>query len=215
MQATFRSGRNLAIAAAALLAITAVVEFTLGIAWLTFEPTWRGSNLAEMVLSLLETTSGLVWIATAVLFSTWVYRATANLPALGAVATRFTPAAAVWAFFIPFVNLVRGHQVMAMIWNESQPRPLTFAGFLKARSIPLVNWWWGLWIGSRVMGWIGELVSDVDGEPTWRGVLLVPSAVAAILCLVMVLKADERQREQAIDLERRAGVPRPTGMALR
>jgi hypothetical protein len=215
MQATFRSGRNLAIATAVLLAMTAVLEGALAVAWLTMTPSCQLSELATSFVTLLETTSGLLWIATAVVFSMWIYRATANLPALGALSTRFAPGAAVWAFFIPFVNLVRGHQVMAMIWSESQPRAVTDAGFLKPPSIAIVNWWWGLWIGSRVMGWIAQFVSDVDGQPMWQGALLVPSAVAALLCLVMVLKADQRQLEQAVDLERRASVPRPTGMELR
>src|SRR5262249_10205754 len=69
----------------------------------------------------LEIFDLLLFIAATVVFLTWVHRSIANLPALGSMSCRFTPSGAVWSYFIPFVNLVRGHQVMATIWTESQP----------------------------------------------------------------------------------------------
>jgi hypothetical protein len=220
MEATFKSGRNLATATVVLLAITAVVEIGLSIGWAMMaqssydDPGTR--VIALGVVSLLAMCSMMLFIATAVTFSMWIYRATANLPALGSLSCRFTPAGAVWAFYIPFVNLVRGHQVMAMIWTESQPLPLTDEGYLKPRSIAIVNWWWGLVITRNVLGWIVSwALTSVTTAAEASAFFMLPSAVAAILCLVMVHKADARQRAQAEDLARRASVPQPTGMELR
>jgi hypothetical protein len=229
MDATFKSGRNLAIATAVLLGTMAFVEISLAIGQCAFRgPVFSSDGIAWVAtLALLGLWHFVTWIGTVVLFSMWVYRATANLPALGAVAPRFTPSGAVWAYFIPFVNLVRGYQVMSMIWSESQPRAMTDSGFLKPPSAAIVSWWWTLLIGSRALGWVAtSYAQDLhtglfrgDGPssllPTMDAVFLLATATAAILCAVMVLKADARQREQAIDLERRASVPRPTGMELR
>ena len=101
----------------------------------------------------------------------WVYRATANLPALGARSTRFTPARAVKVFFIPFVNLVCAYQVMAMIWRESQPRTLTGAGHVKPRSIVIVIAWYALGLGAVLV----EAILSVRGVTV--GVGVVPGTV--------------------------------------
>ena len=104
----------------------------------------------------LETFEMLLFLATFIVYMTWVYRSIANLPALGSMSCRFTPGGAVWSFFIPFVNLVRGHQVMATIWQESQPPAVGEKGFYLPRSTAIVGWWWGLLLAMRILGTVVE-----------------------------------------------------------
>jgi hypothetical protein len=224
MEATYKSARALAVATAVLLTImtmlmlahAAVIELTMLKldTFDTFDAIGAERRLA--LISLLRRCATLAHVATAVLFLMWVYRATANLPALGALSTRFTPSGAVKCFFIPFVNLVRAYQVMAMIWTESQPRALTDAGYLKPRSIVIVIVWYALWLGSILVGASLRPMRVITGVGTVpRMVSLGLNAAAAILCAIMVYKADARQRAQAEDLERRANLPQPTSSNLR
>jgi Domain of unknown function (DUF4328) len=180
----------------------------------TFDATGAEARLA--LFRLIRWSATVAHLATAALFLMWVYRATANLPALGAPSTRFTPAGAVKVFFIPFVNLVRAYQVLAMIWTESQPRTLTDAGHLKPRSIVIVIVWYALGLGAVLVDAMVSVRSVTVGVGVVpEMVSFVLTAAAAILCAIMVYKADARQRAQAEDLERRANLPLPTGTELR
>jgi hypothetical protein len=203
-----------------LLAVSALLLLVEGVGYHLIAQAWReepGSRLLLMGgVSLAEGVSLLLFIATAVTFSIWVYRAIANLPALGSLSSRFTPSQAVWAFYVPFANLVRGPQVMATIWRESQPPLLSDAHFLKPRSAGIVTAWAALWVGGFVLSCaLSFVLDDPSALAEAEAFFKVVRATAAILCLVMVHRAEGRQREQAVDLERRAGVPRPTGMELR
>ena len=97
-----------------------------------------GAVAAFRGAAVLETLDGLLFIAATIVFLTWVHRSIANLPTLGSMSCRFSPSGAVWSYFIPFVNLVRGHQVMATIWQESQPPAVNENGFYLPRSAALV-----------------------------------------------------------------------------
>jgi hypothetical protein len=220
MDTSFKSGRNQAIATVILLGISAFFLVAESAGWYFVGNLWHNDPSARLtaagVVGLMELVSVMLLIATAVVFSTWVYRAMSNLPALGSMSARFTPAGAVWAFFIPFVNLVRGHQVMATIWTESQPMPVNDNGFMKPRSVGIVNAWWALWIGGNVLEWVlSHALDDVGSLAYNEAFFKLVRAGAALLCLLMVQRADARQHAQADDLSRRASVPQPTGMELR
>ena len=164
MEATYKSGRALAVATVVLLIVMPILMLAHAALYRltmlelgTFDATGADTRLA--LLSLLRWSATAAHLATATLFLMWVYRATANLPALGARSTRFTPAGAVKVFFIPFVNLVRVYQVMAMIWTESQSRTLTDAGHLKPRSIVIVIVWYALGLGAVLVDTIVSVLS--------------------------------------------------------
>jgi hypothetical protein len=214
----FKSGKAIATATVVLLAVQAVMLVGGSIGW------WYVGSIPDPlsrletvgVVGLLELAWIAVFIATAVTFSIWIHRAMSNLPALGSMSSRFTPAGAVWAFYIPFVNLVRGHQVMATIWSESQPAPMTEAGFIKPRSTAIVNAWWALWVGGRVLDYVlSKVLDDFSALAHSEAFFKLVMATAATLCLIMVRKADERQQAMWDDIQRRANVPQPTGAELR
>ena len=221
MAATYKSGRARALATVvlrivmttSLLAYSALYRLTmrqLG----TFDADGAGRRLA--LLSLLTWSTNVAYLAGFTLFLMWVHRATANLPALGARSPRFTPARAVKAFFIPFVNLVRAYQVMAMIWTESQSQTLGDAGPVKPRSIVIVNAWYALeLVALSVNAFFSVRNRIVRVGFAAHTVTVALIAAASTLGAIMVYKADARQRAQAEDLQRRANVPQPTGAQLR
>lgn len=173
---------------------------------------WFGIAATVQVIDLL------VFIAATVVFLTWVHRSIANLSALNPINCRFAPGEAVWSFFIPFVNLARGYQVVAAIWTESQPIT-DEASYVAARSAGPVGWWWGVYLFSGVAAFfvpkhpfgVDELKSMASGTIF---VLLVRIA-SALLFLFVVRGAQRRQDEQWLDLERRRAVPQPTAELLR
>jgi Domain of unknown function (DUF4328) len=168
----------------------------------------------------IESFDLLLFVAATVVFLTWVYRSIANLPALGSMSCLFTPAGAVWSWFIPFVNLVRGHQIMATIWQESQPPAVNESGFYLPRKATLVHWWWGLYLFTGVAG-IASGNSHPFGLDELRHLasmqvfLHLLRMATAILFLLMVSGAQKRQDEQWQDLERQRSVPKPSADQLR
>ncbi len=221
---SFVSARGRAIAIT-VLTIAQIVVLLLATAALAVAGAQLDGDLASASATFttaagLETFDGLLFLATFIVFMTWVYRSIANLPALGSMSCRFTPAGAVWSYFIPFVNLVRGHQVMATIWTESQPPAVNENGFYIPRKATLVHWWWGLYLFSAIAGivlqnsrpfGVAELRSLVNSQLFLHALRLAEAG----LFLFMVLGAQKRQDEQWLDLERRRNVPQPSADALR
>jgi hypothetical protein len=181
-----------------------------------------GSGEATLLTAAggLETLQGLLFLATLIVYMTWVYRSIANLPALGSMSCRFTPGGAVWSFFIPFVNLVRGHQVMATIWQESQPPAVNENGFYLPRSTAIVGWWWGMLLVMRIGGgfidkWTPTGLDDARSLLQWDISINLVRMAAGVLFLIMVRRAQQRQDAQWQDLELRRSVPQPTADVLR
>jgi hypothetical protein len=215
-------GRSIAIT---VLVILQLVALGLAMAAWAIGASELGGDLTGAVAAfgsaaLLESLDGLLFIAATVVFLTWVHRSIANLPALGSMSCRFTPSGAVWSYFIPFVNLVRGHQVMATIWQESQPPAVNENGFYLPRSAGVVNWWWGLYLFTGVVGLVVANphpfgVQDLHSLATTQVWLHLLRMTTAVLFLFMVRRAQARQDEQSLDLERQRNVPQPTADALR
>ena len=179
-----------------------------------------GAAAAFGTAAALESFQFLLFLAATVVFLTWVHRAMANLPALGSLSCRFSPAEAVWSWFIPFVNLVRGHQVMATIWQESQPPAVSESGFYLPRKTTLVTWWWALYLLSGFANIVSSNtrpfgVAELRSLGDTQIVLHLVRMVVAVLFLLVIRGAQSRQDEQWLDLERRRNVPQPTADALR
>ena len=71
-----------------------------------------GRSVTEPCTTTLLGT-GIVWLA-------WLRGAYRNLALVGSKRSRFTPRRAVGYWFMPFVNLVRGYQVMKDLWLRSE-----------------------------------------------------------------------------------------------
>jgi len=176
----------------------------------------------------LTVLDSIVFLAAIVVFLTWVYRSIANLPALESLGRRFNPSEAVLGYFIPLANLVLGYQVMATIWTESQPAVVSENGYSLRPKTTLVNAWWALHLIAGFAGMIQFFMAQVvKGESGESGiealrstvnvlaVVLMLRMISGVLFLIMIRKAQRRQDEQWLDLERRRAAPQPDASALR
>ena len=98
---------------------------------------------------------------TAILFIIWFYRAYRNLVRVGISDLRFGPGWAIGGWFIPIFNLFRQKQIANDIWKASSSARTV--GLARWREMPLwgtLNWWWGIWILSGLLGGFGGLRID-------------------------------------------------------
>lgn len=145
-----------------------------------------------------------VYIASAVCFLVWMYRAAWNARTMsnGWSGKPISPGWAVGWWFIPIANLFKPYQVMKDIWFRGESPD--GRDYLPTAGTPLLGWWWGMWI-------IGNILGNISSRLTWRaetyeemqvavGVGLVeaiPTLVAAVLAVRVVTAVTAR-------LERRA-----------
>lgn len=227
--------RGLSTAITVLLLIQAVFLAVLVIAatWLTASPDLVAGVVNESAdvgllgpsLFLLVGFSAVVTapltIATASCFLVWLYRTTANLPALGSdsVAMNHGPARAVWGWFIPFFNLVHGYAAVRHVFVESQRAGVNEAGFPLPVRAGLVGWWWALFVIGNVLLRIAGAGRDPVsvGDYHYMFAMHIPAMTfrlgAAILCIAVVNRIERRQAAQRADLLQRAAaaaVPAPT-----
>lgn len=85
---------------------------------------------------------GLAMIVTVVLVAIWTYRVCYNAHQFGALAMRYSPAASVGWYFVPFANLWKPYDAMCEIWRVSE-NPEEWHSRPAAN---IVGVWWILWI---------------------------------------------------------------------
>jgi hypothetical protein len=203
---------HLAHAVLALLGLNAALAWLVIVGMYTLlDRIWKGmagrlaaadtleAHLSQ--LNALRLIQGLAWLATAAMFLWWLYRAHRNLPALGAADLRFTPRAAVSAFFVPVLNVVVPVRVVRELWNGSDPAPAEPGRRGAATMSPWVAWWWGVFVASVLLD---PVMSRIAGELEARltvgaTVLLVLGQLleigAAILAMVVVWSVSQGQQE--------------------
>ena len=134
------------------------------------------------------------WIAAIVTFCMWLHRVIRNMPALGSVDPRWSPARAVVYCFIPIIWLAHPLRSVLDVWRASEPSARWIdVSMRKTMPTPmLLVGWWALWlignygtnIGSRLSG-TAAAVLDIAG-----GICI---AGAAVLCIVIVRELTQRQ----------------------
>ena len=128
----------------------------------------------------------LVFVATAIVFLKWIYRANLNCRGFGATDMRFTPGWSIGYYFIPFLNLVRPYQAMKEIWKVST-NPLNWKD--QAASA-LLGWWWALWLTSGIFGQLSFRMSMKVTSPSSleaATAMAIASGLADIpLCIVAI-----------------------------
>lgn len=150
-----------------------------------------------------------VFVAAAVFFLLWFYRAYSNLQPLGVDELRFGTGWAVGAWFVPILNLWRPKQIANDIWRASDPdAPADLGeGWHDRRVTALLAFWWGTFL---VAGWVALAGSPFDVsslEDAKRANLSYLAsdaldAAAAVLAIVVVGSASARQRARAHRLAR-------------
>ncbi len=143
-----------------------------------------------------------VFVATAIAFSFWIYRSHRNLKSLGALALEYTPGWAVGWYFVPIASWVVPYLVMQEIWKNSDPDRI--GKFSKATSLIVVVWWI-LFVIRVILGSglnvafpssdhpsIETLITATSFQMAWYAI----GAAAAAAAIVVILKIDANQQER-------------------
>jgi hypothetical protein len=217
----YESGRALAYVAMSLFAINILVHLIavasvfmqIDLLYKVMEETTqvtREQLLANDAREALVRVVVLVsFIATAIGFLIWVYRAYKNLRPLGANPDT-TPGWAVGYFFVPILNLFRPFQVFQEMWRESDPETVTASGirpmhaFIEDSSKSLlVIFWWGLWLLANIASWIAlswnrnaQILNDYIIASWINMASDLLTVIAAIACIIVIKKITDRQDEK-------------------
>jgi hypothetical protein len=142
-----------------------------------------------------------IFVATVVVFCMWMYRAHANLKALGVQWLDYTSGWAAGAWFVPFLHLVRPFRIMKEIWRGSDPAQLIAGGdaWKYAPEPAIVGWWWAAWLISNFASKISMRMGmngspDVQYASLYLDLINIPISVAAAwLAIRIVRRIDEMQ----------------------
>ncbi|MBK8975425.1 MAG: DUF4328 domain-containing protein [Planctomycetes bacterium] len=148
-------------------------------------------------VELIELVDIGLFLLTAIVFLTWMYRAYSNLRALGARHLVNSPAWAVGGWFVPILNLVRPVQVMSELWRESLPAD-------RSGSHGLLGLWWTAWLAANLVGLTNlRAFGSAQTAAEWLRMTRVDQAasaaaiVAAVLAILVVRSVDRRQGDGA------------------
>lgn len=141
----------------------------------------RGTPLDELTFISpaawhIEGIFGLVDAASCIFFCTWWYRAHRNLRTLEIKDLTYTPARAVWAFFIPLIHLVRPEHVAEELWRASCVSMSARNRIPPRDGSSLVSSWWTCFV---LAGLTRGCVIDEDGGKTSRPFIIVSYVLLA------------------------------------
>ena len=150
---------------------------------------------ADSVATLLALFSVLIAVGAAITFCAWLHRVLTNLAALGAPEKRYSPGYAVWAFFIPVVNLVVPVRALRDAWGAADvPR------FLRI--------WWFTWIACNLLAWTSAALGFRGDYENGLAIGIAGDAVT-IVAAGLAIRVIRRFTRRADDLDAIQGASRP------
>ncbi|MGI5341687.1 DUF4328 domain-containing protein [Streptomyces sp. CA-181903] len=154
----------------------------------------------------LQFVSGIVQtvalLACAVLFLVWFHRVRSNAEVFRSDGHRLRRGWSIWGWMVPVVNLWFPKQIADDVWAASLPYRPDGSPVHAPRTV--VNWWWGLWIATLLLGrGSGRMYDRAETFEEIRlatGVLMVADVVdiaAAVLALLFVRRLTALQDAKA------------------
>jgi hypothetical protein len=207
------SARERATLVDALLAVQIALVGLRAVGWVVVGLGWPG-ELARTAARGAQVSQPFVWVlfaATAVAFVAWLYRAAANLPALGAEGCLMPELA--WLVLVsPVLSVLVFPRVVWRVWMASDPTPPP------ARRVHAwMAAWWPPLLASLTIACVGlprswRLPHEDAG---WLALGEGLRVLAAVACAAIVRDVQRRQDEQWNDRERQRTVPEPATDRLR
>lgn len=195
---------------AASIAARCVSDFAMDGIQLAFANDLRGETPA-LGPALLLGAAGLATLLTLVLgavsYGVFIVQAANNIRALGRVGMEYSPGWCIGWFFVPFANLVKPVRAFTEVWKASDPTVLgTTEWRHQGKGDARIGVWWGAWIISNLIGGAAGKIDDPSLSSMVGLLGSTVSAVAGVICCVLIYKLAARQNEAAAFL---ASAPRP------
>ena len=159
----------------------------------------------------------LLYVIAGILFLVWVYRSNKNLHQMGMTDMQFVPGWAVGWWFVPFINLFRGHTIVKELWEGSHSQTLQVSDAKKAPK--LLDYWWAGWLISGILARIsGRLISgdsptlDDFKNSAYLGIVAsVASVLAGFLAIRIIKTISDAQatKRQQIRRDLHSSTPTP------
>ena len=144
-----------------------------------------------------------LFIITPICFCMLMYRCAKNARALGFTGFSHTPGWVAGWFFIPFAHLIMPYKAIAEIWQSSRATVELgeYPEWWETNIGFLLKAWWAAWIFGTILTNFSSRMSRSSLFET-IGMSLIPFAallqvIAAILCIMVVLKLTKLQNLQA------------------
>ncbi|HEY1710238.1 MAG TPA: DUF4328 domain-containing protein [Rhizomicrobium sp.] len=147
-----------------------------------------GYAAPKAVAGLLAIPSLLVPLAAALVFFIWIYRAAANIHALGADVT-FTPGWAVGWFLIPVLDLWMSFLVVEELWRASVDAP---AWRRHIAPWPVV-WWWAVLAGGAILAVLLRLIAGASAASVVAAVAEIATAYLFVGLSAQICKMQDTQ----------------------
>jgi len=150
----------------------------------------------------------LAYLATAIGFFFWIYRAYKNLQAMNIPGLKYSPSWAVGYFFIPILNLFRPYQVVKEIWQQcASAADSKLYGTELVEVSAKIGWWWMFfvvhWMLSRASSRMmlrAESGEEYVSATYFALVTDIVNIMGAIAAIVMIKAVDQRQEKKLIEV---------------
>lgn len=138
-------------------------------------------------------------------FLFWIHRVVSNAHAFGGGRMRSSPGRAVGYWFIPFINLVHGYQIVSETWQASDPESAAEGSGALSLHTPagFILHWWLAYVASR----IAVAATRLSWSPAAYILSAAFEVVAVVLMIMVIRRLDERQHACAVTAYRPAVDP--------
>ena len=182
-----RAARQLLYASATLAALAAAMALAMGV-----------ENFESDAIGLFQLGRFLLSLTTAITFFVWLYRANANVRALGADDMMGSPGLGIGWFFIPLANLFMPYMIVRDVWRASG-RPRDWQGESAPVTILL---WWTSWVAGGILAAISFRIELEHGfkmtpEALWLGFICDLLWIPAAMLLASIIRSVQDRQAHA------------------
>lgn len=149
----------------------------------------EAAEVSDSIINIISILYTILFIVSAVTFLRWFVRAYQNLE-LFAKELLYNQKQALWAWFIPIMNLFRPYEIMRELYKETNKLLVKYEP-TNAEKIATDNYlslWWGLWIISNIVGNIllrfPFETTTLEGLTKFILVNIVSNLIGIPLCIV-------------------------------
>lgn len=149
------------------------------------------NELAAVIIGGLQILSGLFLV---IVFLCWQYRACANMWAWNIPEISQKPAWGFWNYILPVWSLFKPHTFLREIWHAPRWQDYDTPSAWKFLPAPkILNWYWGLFIGGRIVEKTAEYMDRKHPDPLiddliLQNILATAADVIGLITIILLIK---------------------------